>query len=359
MKIGVVIYGSLATMTGGYLFDRMLVQKLRTSGDSVEVISIPRRSYALNLADNLRDWHPRGLDLILQDELNHPSLFLANRRPHSTPILSIVHHLRSAERRWGAENAVYREIERLYLKTVDGFIFNSDHTLRSVEQLISRALPSVVATPGGDRLGTTSSARVRARAAQPGPLRLIFVGNLIPAKGLDILLDALGELPREHFRLDVIGSEHAAPDFAARVRRTAQERHLPVTFWGAMDEPALSVRLQEAHVFALPSYYEGFGIAYLEGMAHGLPALGTRAGALPGLVTNGENGYLTEPGDSRALAGYISGLGRDRRLLARLGEGALRRYNEFPTWDQTTDRIRDFLSRVALERASDTRAHPS
>jgi glycosyltransferase involved in cell wall biosynthesis len=357
MNIGLVIYGSLATLSGGYLFDRMLVEKLRQRGDSVEIISIPRRSYALNLPDNLRDWCPSGLDVILQDELNHPSLFLANRRPHRAPILSIVHHLRSSERRSASQNAVYRQIERLYLNTIDGFIFNSDQTRISVERLTGRVMPSVVATPGGDRLGTTTTELVRARAAQPGPLRLIFLGNLIPAKGLEVLIDALGAVPRGNFQLDVIGSENAAPEFAARMRRAAQERRLPVTFSGVLDERGLTARLQDAHVLVLPSYYEGFGIAYLEGMAHGLPALGTRAGAVPDLVTSGENGYLIEPGDSRALADYVAGLARDRGLLARLSEGALRRYAEFPTWDQTTERIRAFLLAVANDRASDAPIH--
>jgi glycosyltransferase involved in cell wall biosynthesis len=353
MNVGLVIYGSLATISGGYLFDRMLVDKLRKQGDSVEIVSIPRRSYALNLADNLRDWRPSGLDLILQDELNHPSLFLANRRTHRVPIVSIVHHLRSSERRSAPENSIYRQIERLYLNTVNGFVFNSHQTRKSVECLTSQVMPSVVATPGGDRLGTTSSAHVEARAAQPGPLHLIFVGNLIPAKGFDLLLDALGELPREDFHLDAIGSDKAAPEFAARMRRMAQERRLPVTFCGVLRESALAAMMRDAHVLVLPSFYEGFGIAYLEGMAHGLPALGTRAGAAPDLVTSGENGYLIEPGDAHALASHLAALARDRVLLARLGEAALRRYNDFPTWDQTTDRIREFLSAVAAEHASD------
>lgn len=352
MNIGLIIYGSLATMSGGYLFDRMLVEKLRLRGDSVEIISIPRRTYALNFVDNLRDWSHAGLDVILQDELNHPSLFLGNRRPRRAPILSIVHHLRSSERRSAPENALYRQIERMYLDSVDGFIFNSEKTRITVESLTGRMMPSVVATPGGDRLGTTSAAHVRARAAQPGPLRLVFVGNLIPAKGLDVLLGALCELPRNDFHLNVIGSDHAAPEFAAHLRRMAQERRLPVTFCGLLDEGALAASLRNAHVLALPSYYEGFGIAYLEGMAHGLPALGTRAGAVPDLVSSGENGYLIEPGDSRSLSGHLAELARDRALLASLGEAALQRYSEYPTWNQTTDRIREFLLAVVAGHAS-------
>lgn len=358
MRIGLVIYGSLATMSGGYLYDRMLVEKLRMRGDSVEIISMSRQSYGVNFVDNLRDWQRPGLDLILQDELNHPSLFLTNRRKHRAPILSIVHHLRSSERRWALENTVYRGVERLYLNSLDGFVFNSDTTRRSVERLTGKEMQCVVATPGGDRLGTTSPARVRARASQPGPLRMVFIGNLVPAKGLDVLLRALGELPSGAFHLEVIGSEDVAPTYAARIRGRAKALHLPVTFRGPLSERALSESLQESHVLALTSYYEGFGIALLEGMAHGLAALASRAGAVTELVTNGENGYLVEPGDAHALAGHLAELARDRALLGKLGVGALKSYSYFPTWDQTTDRIREFLLTVAPRRASEAPTDP-
>jgi len=351
MKIGLVIYGSLDTISGGYLYDRMLVEKLRERGDSVEVVSIPRRAYAMNLLDNLKDWPPAGLDVIVQDELNHPSLFLANRRPRQVPIITIVHHLRSSERRSAAENAFYRRIERMYLTTADGFVFNSEQTRISVQRLTGKAMPSVVATPGGNRLGTTEPAHVRARAAEPGPLRVVFVGSLTPAKGLAVLLGAMGHLPKEQVHLDVIGPEEAMPAFVASMHRLAQARRLSVTFWGTLNEHMLATRLQHAHVLAVPSYFEGFGIVFLEGMAHGLPALGTFSGAVPEVVTDGEHGYLIQPGDIHALAERLGHLAQDRKLLARLGEAALRRYGEFPTWDQTTERIRDFLLTVSPRSA--------
>ncbi len=78
MKLGLVIYGSLDTLSGGYLYDRKLVEYLRAQGDTVEIISLPWRNYAAHLTDNLHFRLPPDLDLLIQDELNHPSLISAN-----------------------------------------------------------------------------------------------------------------------------------------------------------------------------------------------------------------------------------------------------------------------------------------
>ena len=124
MKLGLLIYGSLDTLSGGYLYDRKLVEYLRTQGDTVEIISLPWRNYAAHLTDNFHFRLPPGLDLLIQDELNHPSLISANSRSHPYPIISLIHHLRCSEQRPAWQNWFYRIIEKRYLNSVDGFIFN-------------------------------------------------------------------------------------------------------------------------------------------------------------------------------------------------------------------------------------------
>src|SRR5512146_736280 len=99
MKVGLVIYGSLDTLSGGYLYDRKLVEYLRSRGDTVEIISLPWRNYPTHFVDNLSFKLPGNLDLLIQDELNHPSLIFANQGKHPYPILSLVHHLRCSELR--------------------------------------------------------------------------------------------------------------------------------------------------------------------------------------------------------------------------------------------------------------------
>ena len=132
MRIGLLIYGSLDTLSGGYLYDRKLVEYLRRAGDSVEIVSLPWRSYPAHLADNLslhlyRRLRDLSVDILLQDELNHPSLALVNRRLRRLrpryPLISIVHHLRSSEQHPRRLLPLYRAVERSYLRTDGRFHF--------------------------------------------------------------------------------------------------------------------------------------------------------------------------------------------------------------------------------------------
>ena len=138
-------------------------------------------------------------DLILQDELIHPSLFWLNRRHrrvNGIPIVSIVHQLLSSQPRKSRLDQLFRAIEKHYLAGVDAFIFNSQTTRSHVHHLIDRRPPSIVAHPGADRLGHLQTPEILAtRARRAGPLELVFVGNLTPIKGLMPLLASLIRLP--------------------------------------------------------------------------------------------------------------------------------------------------------------------
>ena len=158
MKIGLVIYGSLDSISGGYYYDRRLVATLQEWGDEFQVYSQPRRKYAASLVDNLNFRLPAGLDLLIQDELNHPSLLAANQRPHPYPVISLVHHLRTSEDNPGWGSAAQRWIERTYLHSVDGFICNSKTTRQSVRALSKENKPNLVAYPPVDRFQDRNAA---------------------------------------------------------------------------------------------------------------------------------------------------------------------------------------------------------
>ncbi len=343
MKLGLVIYGSLDIVSGGYLYDRKLVSYLRSQGDTVEIIAIPPASYCSRLMDSLTFRLPRGFDIVIEDELVHPSLLLANGRDVGIPIVSLVHNLHSSERRAVWLNTIYRQIEKRHLASVDGFIFNSTITQDSVARLLHQSKPHVLAPPGGDRLGSLTVDTVRARSSKPGLLRLLFLANVTPLKGLHVLLDALRSLPAVTCTLDVAGSLDVDARYAREMHR--QAAHLPVTvnFHGLLDGQPLVDLLKASDALVLPSFYEGFGIAYLEGMAFGLPAIGTTAGAIPQMIHDGVNGCMIAPGDSAALAAIIRRLASDRAELSRLSEGALRYYSACPTWDQSAALVRRFL----------------
>jgi len=345
MKIGFIIYGSLNTLSGGYMYDRMLVEYLRAQGDSVEIISLPWRNYAAHLTDNLSFKLPANLDILIQDELNHPSLIAANSGKHSYPIVSLVHHLRCSELRSKWQNNFYRRIEQKYLQSVDGFIFNSQTTKGVVNNLLRKSVPEVVAYPPTDRFGEAIlENEIKVRASQT-PLRILFLGNVMSRKGVHTLLKAVRSL-QPAVRLDLVGSLSVEPRYARQMQDFVAANGLSsiVTFHSSLDNEPLKQKLQQAHVLIVPSTYEGFGIVYLEGMALGLPAIGTTAGAAREIIEHGKTGYLIEPNDSAILAAHISALASDRNLLTELSLNARKCYTQQPAWNETASRIRIFLS---------------
>jgi glycosyltransferase involved in cell wall biosynthesis len=348
MKIGVVIYGSLDTLSGGYLYDRKLVEFLRAQGDTVEIISLPWRNYAAHLTDNLTFSLPTNLDILIQDELNHPSLIAANQKSHPYPIVSLVHHLRCSELRPKWKNDFYRIIERKYLQSVDGFIFNSQTTKDVVNGVIGKGKPLIIAYPPTDRFGKAiSEEEILARAPQT-PLRILFLGNIIERKGLHILLNALLTLDPSSFSLDIVGPTTADPEYTRKMKEFVTVNGLSsiVHFHGALNNDTLIHKLRQAHVLVVPSSYEGFGIVYLEGMCFGLPVIGTTAGAAGEIIEHKKTGYLIQPDDHQALATYLSQLASNRRLLAELSLNARRRYTQQPAWNETASQIRTFLQNM-------------
>jgi glycosyltransferase involved in cell wall biosynthesis len=367
MKIGFVIYGSLDTVSGGYLYDRKLVEYLRAQGDTVEIISLPWRNYASHLTDNFwfRLWNPearfwkigqqavrfQNLDILIQDELNHPSLIRANQGKHPYPVISLVHHLRCSELRPQWQNDFYRVVEKKYLQSVNGFIFNSKTTERVVTGLVESSKPSIVAYPPTDRFGEAISETEVVKRAKDDKLRILFLGNVIKRKGLQTLLNALFILYPSSFILNVVGGLNAEPQYAEEMQKfvSVNELSSTVNFHGALDNDPLVEMYKQAHVMVVPSSYEGFGIVYLEGMGFGLPAIGTTAGAASEVITHGEDGYLIEPDDADALAKHLNELATNRELLLKLSLNAVKRYKSQPRWDETAKGIREFLSVMARD----------
>lgn len=290
LRAGLLISGSLNKLTGGNLYDRMLVEHLRTTGHHVRVFSLPGQTYPARLLENfalsvIERIKEESLDILLQDELEHAALIRLNQRLKKRigcPVVSIVHHLRSAELRPRWQNSLYRIVERRYLLSVDGFVFNSESTKASVLQLCGRQLPMVVAHPGGNRLGVdTTEAEILDRARKPGPIQVLFVGNVIRRKGLHVLLEAMKQLPDGTCNLTIIGSLSLDKRYVREILKQIDQNRMGnrVAILGALSDSELTGQLKSAHVLAVPSSYEGFGIVYLESRGFGLPAIGSTAAA--------------------------------------------------------------------------------
>ena len=353
MNIGLVIYGPLDTLTGGYLYDREMVTALEKRGHRIVVASLPAVNYPLRLAQN---WQvrpmaarmPAGMDVLIQDELCHPSLIRLNARRcgRPCPVVALVHQVLCDEPRAPWRNRLLRQVEKRYLDGVDAFIFNSRTTRDTVWRLTAGDRPHVVAPPGGNRLGPRSTPKTIALWAQDsGPLRLFFLGNLIPRKGLLPLIDALAGLPRDTWTLRVAGRLDMDRAYVRRVRQALRYWGLTdrVQLLGPQEGSFLADELARAQVLCMPYAYEGFGMATLEAQGFGLPVIGCREGATRELVADGISGYLVHPGDHAAVRQAVTDLHQDRPALAKMSLAARRSYDAHPGWEDAMGRLADFL----------------
>jgi len=369
MRVALVLAGDIESESGGFYYDRRLRDRLRERGHAVEVVSLPRGSYRERLAPNLRARRLAdrlaGFDVVVEDGLAHPSVLCVNRRLDA-PTVALVHMIawraRAAEgtaatRGAGAVGRARSElgrrgvaaVERRFLRGVDAAVYNAETTRRDAAGL-GGPDRTAVAPPAGDRFDpVTSETEIRERSAS-GPLEVTFLGNVVPRKGLDGLVEGVARLDRTDvdWRLTVVGDRTVAPDHAEAVADAVAATGLDdrVRFAGRLDDEGVAARLRESHVLAVPSRYEPFGMVYLEAMGFGCVPVATTAGGAGEFVRDGESGVLVPPDDPRAIAAALRDLD-DRDRLARMGAAARRDYEARPGWAETLDRAIDFLEAEA------------
>lgn len=331
-----VIEGPLAQATGGYLYDRFVIEGLRSRGSQVDVLSLSSRGVVRTLAENARvalnlELHRNRVFVI--DELCHPQLVLGaslHHRPRHAPLVALVHHLAASERLGGAARARIA-VERALLSAADRIIVTSTTTRAVVVDAGVMPGRVRVVRPGRDRLGERSSPPLSGKDGLP---RFLFIGSLTPRKAVLDLVVAFAEAG-VHAQLTLVGATDRDPDYAARVRLAAVHAKPPIHILGEVSDASLAAELNRHDALILPSRYEGYGIVLAEALSYGLAIVATRAGAIPEVVRDGLEAILVSPGDVRALAAAMVRVAGDRSLLTNMQHEALIRAGQLPRWIDT------------------------
>jgi glycosyltransferase involved in cell wall biosynthesis len=186
-----------------------------------------------------------------------------------------------------------------------------------------------VARPGSDPAP-------RSRGSRSEVLHLLSVGAVVPRKGFDVLVDALATLAELPWHLTIAGDLTRDPNEAARLDAGISHHLLTgrIAAPGAVSSERLAALYDNADLFVLASRYEGYGMAYAEALSHGLPVIGTTAGAIPDTVPQAA-GLLVAPGDVADLAEALRRVIADAELRRRLSDGALASARTLPTWQQS------------------------
>lgn len=138
---------------------------------------------------------------------------------------------------------------------------------------------------------------------------ILFVGRIVPIKGIDKLLMALNHLENiERLRLLVIGGDKNCQDEVNRLRRLSKSLKIEssVTFLGLVEQEKLPYFYSAADVCVFPSHYESFGLVALESLACGTPVVATDVGGIRSVVRDGETGYIVLDNVPQLLAEKIT-----------------------------------------------------
>jgi glycosyltransferase involved in cell wall biosynthesis len=198
-----------------------------------------------------------------------------------------------------------------------------------------------VACPGNDPMR-------RARGSRDKTTNLLSVGAVVPRKGYDVLVAALSKIADLPWRLAIAGDcgRDAATTAALRSQIARSNLTHRITLAGAVSDAALAALYVGADVFVLPSRFEGYGMAFTEAIACGLPVIGTTSGAVPQTIPAGA-GILVPPDDVAALADALRRVIEDAKLRMDFAAAAGRAAEQLPTWKAAARRIAAVLETVA------------
>lgn len=195
-------------------------------------------------------------------------------------------------------------------------IFALSHHEKSIIAGLGVAESRISVIPNSIVLTQYQTPVVRTRAAQP---TLLFIGQLVPRKGWDILIDALPAVVARHPDVRVILVTHNTSQLAALEERATQLGvRAVIDIRTKVDEAAKVALLESAHILVAPSRYEGFGIPPIEAMAAGCAVITTDCAAGNEIVTDQQTGLLTRYNDPADVSEKILLLLRDTALRTEL-----------------------------------------
>lgn len=157
------------------------------------------------------------------------------------------------------------------------------------------------------------------------PIRIFACGRLNLVKGHQDLMAATRQLLDQgvDVRVEIAGEDDdGGTGYRIELEETLKRLRLQdhVKLLGAIDAGEVKDKLEESHLFVLASWHEPLGVAYMEAMSMGVPTIGTDAGGVRELITDGSTGYLVEPKNPGMLARTIRSLVGDPDALKRLSE---------------------------------------
>lgn len=335
-RVAIAVPGDLNSPTGGYAYDRRMIQEIERLGWQVDIVHLgegfpfPNVEQKRDAAAQLRKISP-GQPIIVDGLALGALPEAAKEICGRNALIALVHHPLALESGLSLEMADrLRATERAALAATRHVIVTSAATARILAADYNVPAERItVAVPGNDPVEP-------ALGGSDGVVRLLSVGAVVPRKGFDVLVAALATIAELPWHLTVAGDRGRSPETAASLDADIARLKLAskADLLGAVASGHLAELYAKADLFVLASRFEGYGMAFSEAVAHGLPVIGTNAGAIPDTVPAGA-GVLVAPDDPAALAGELRRLIEDAGARRRMAEAARAAARALPRWQDS------------------------
>ncbi|MBL8343985.1 MAG: glycosyltransferase family 4 protein [Rubrivivax sp.] len=331
--------GDLDTPSGGYRYDRRLVEGLRGRGWQVDVVSLqgayPMPDAAARAQAEAAVAALPDDSTVIADGLAFGALAeTAERHARRLRWVALVHHPLALETGLApAQAAALLADERRALAAARRVVVTSEATAGLLGRLAMAPSGARVIEPGCDLPALPQRKATTPNGPAQGPLQLLCVASVTARKGHRVLLEALAPMTHLPWTLHCVGSLTMDPETAAAARAAAAALGLQdrVLWHGATEADALPAHYARADLFVLPSLFEGYGMVLAEALAHGLPVVATDTGAAAPLLGGGA-GVLVPPGDTAALRTALAPMLSDSAWRESHRRAALATRDRLPTW---------------------------
>ena len=278
----------------------LITEGLPTYHFSTRKLSLPGLSYLLNL------WGIWRAFLKLCKNGFHPDIIHANIYAAGVPsvILGKLYHIPVIITEHSS--AFPRQLLSIVEILKARFAFKNAQRVTPVSQVLKKSIQQYHVSPNFTVVPNSVDFQhffLNPSRTSNDPPKYLFVGSLIPIKGLDYLIKALEFLKDKPWTLDILGDGPERTTYVEMSKSLKIDDHL--VFHGYQSHEKVAEHMRQADLFILPSLWENLPCVLIEAQACGLPIVATNIGGIPEIVYPG-SGWLAMPGDVASLTATIS-----------------------------------------------------